>query len=329
MQIEYAIPWFFYADILLTDIHHIKIFFMNIFTFVYFFWWDRAPIRVWCNNCDTVYPNVLGWLVDCTCQEKCCQSCPAAMLCIIGSQTALSCVQQCFPHSHSLLPAAGSEKETGEASPCRNIHEHAKAWITLKSCYSLHSLVCVCQCVEHPSICSKYPNASSLICMMRETTLCAFAFIPYLVCRSTLWFGMLSVLSLMFWWCFAEESSGDSSLLFCQWCCFLWMRFRVEWKAKGLHCLPLKNPIAFRSQTTQEREGSLSLRAHGQHRQWEASVCSELVPEMHLNSLIPGQQSPGEGCAERESKKCQYHVNIYHLSISQGRRFVPQLFLLC
>lgn len=132
---------------------------------------------------------------------------------ITGSQTALACVQQGFPHSFSLLPPAGSEKETGEASPCRNIHEHAKAWITLKSCYSLHSLVCVCQCVEHPSICSKYhPNASSLICMMRETTLCAFAFIPYLVCRCTLGFGMLSVLSLMFWWCFAAESWGDSSL---------------------------------------------------------------------------------------------------------------------
>lgn len=62
---------------------------------------------------------------------------------ITGSQTALACVQQGFPHSFSLLPPAGSEKETGEASPCRNIHGHAKAWITLKRAVIHCTLLCV------------------------------------------------------------------------------------------------------------------------------------------------------------------------------------------
>lgn len=84
----------------------------------------------------------------------------------------------------------------------------------LRSRAVIHCTLCVCQCVEHPQYALKYhPNAcTSHLYDERDYIICAFSFIPYLVCRCTLGFGMLSALSLMFWWCFAAESWGDSSL---------------------------------------------------------------------------------------------------------------------
>lgn len=128
----------------------------------------------------------------------------------------------------------------------------------------------------------------------RDYIMC-FRFHPLLSMQVHAWvrYALCALIDVLVVFC-SRELGWFLPPLFCQWCCFLWMRFRVEWKAKGLHCLPLKNPIAFRSQTTQEREGFLD--------SWAAK------PRWGL-------------CGERK-----WEVSI---SISQGRRFVPQLFLLC
>lgn len=87
----------------------------------------------------------------------------------------------------------------------------------------------------------------------------------------------LPALSLMFWWCLRQKAGAIPPSPFhfcrCQWCCFLWMRFRVEWKAEGLQSLPLKTPVAFRSRTTRGKWRKTRLAcAHGLPGQWEVSM---------------------------------------------------------
>ncbi len=95
-----------------------------------------------------------------------------------------------------------------------NLLKYPWACQSMSYTQELLSTVCHCQCVWAPSICSKISSKCFLPYLYdeRDYIICAFSFIPYLVCRCTLGFGMPSALSLMFLlvFCSREREPGNS-----------------------------------------------------------------------------------------------------------------------